>query len=244
MRHRVFGVATIPGPAADEVLEAYDRDADHFCVNPQADGSPFVALRTLIDGLLDEVPDAQLELAYFYHLQKDHSIRLLAFALLHITDSLVTVELLCKSQLEHHPHNGSQGKIGHDLLGAIYRQFIKPRFSDCLLRLRPASDKLVSYYIRWKQPLFTKEAFELDITDGYLVFGDRCALTDPKLAREVVPDLDHVGNGWSTNLRVKSIDDLQRYLVAATQSCVVMGGRRTRRMHRRRRRNKTTRYSS
>ena len=97
-----------------------------------------------------------------YYILKNNKI--MAFCLIEddTKHKIINVILLCSSNEKIKINNISLGKY---LLNIIYNTFVKKEY---LILIQPATDELIPYYKKWKNPSFDK----LDETYGQLIYGN------------------------------------------------------------------------
>lgn len=128
----------------------------------------------------------------------------MAFCLINnnIINKIIRVTLLCSSTEKKFINGISLGKY---LLNIIYEDFVKQQ--KYLIKIEPATDKLISYYKGWKTPSFD----DLDETYGYLIYGDLESASNETL-NKIFVSLSTINNlkGYlHINININKMTNLQ-----------------------------------
>ena len=89
-----------------------------------------------------------------------------------------------------------------------------------LLKIRPASPELITYYTNWKQPIISLD--NLNITSGFLIYGNIALVKDSTLQylfgselRRIQNITQNIGN-IEIPTELQTIDEIKNFLVEIT----------------------------
>ena len=107
----------------------------------------------------------------------DHKFKILAFCVISIDNKykIIDIKLLCSNKEKQNINGNSLGKY---LLNFIYSEYI----DKYIIKILPATNKLIDYYESWKIPDFPYRGEDTD-TFGYLLYGDLKSCSDETLKK-------------------------------------------------------------
>lgn len=168
------------GKCTDEEIEnfmvSYRKNALQLCINSQINHNTQDAFSSLFESYIQ----TKLINYEIWYLQGT-DLNIYAFCLIDIKNNLSTIEIkvLC-SHIVKLKFEGK--KLGIFLLDKIYDELInipnttnvvnEINTSNNLLKIQPANPNLIPYYIKWKIPSINKNTFDLNDTNGYLIYGN------------------------------------------------------------------------
>ena len=160
---KIMDIATTTEDEFNKFITIYNDGSNNLCVNPKTNE------RT--QSLLDTI-DSNYKFAkkltpnhVITYLYEDN--KMLAFVVTYDKNNITDLDLVCGNRDKTKKYEGKS--LGIYLLNFVYDKAVG---NNNLLKIRPATDDLISYYTRWKTPDLPIEKFPINTTYGYLIYGD------------------------------------------------------------------------